>query len=160
MFVQPQVAHLLHEVLHAWHVEAVLGLDELCAGGNFFGQPLCTPVEGGGKRIFRSPEKEGRGDGQFASAQVDALVAHDACGLQQLDAVEVKDPFGLRLVAGGDVVAGDTEHVADPHRGGPEQIALDGDAVAVATGDLEDRFVAGTGQQRTDGDAGHMAVGP
>ena len=84
---------------------------------------LAAPREGGGTVSLR-PLGE------------NALVAHDAGGLQQMDGIEVENTFGLRLIAHAGVVAGQAEHVAHAESRRAEQVALDGDAVAVAAGDL------------------------
>src|SRR5204863_5651249 len=62
--------------------------------------------------------------------------------LDELRTVEVEDPPRLRLVAGGDVVAGEAADVLDPVQCGSDDVGLDGEPVLVPADDLHDGFDA------------------
>jgi hypothetical protein len=57
------------------------------------------------------------------------------------------------------VVAAQQQEIADAHRGGAHEIALERDAVAVAAGELKDRLDAGLGEQRRCGGRRHVGAG-
>ena len=63
------------------------------------------------------------------------------------------------MVACLHAIARQAQHIADAHRGGTEDVALDTDAVPVTTRDLHDRRVARAGQERTHAHARHVTVG-
>jgi hypothetical protein len=158
MTVQPQLADSLHEVAQAWHVKAVLGLDEIGPGFDFLGQAQRPPFERRCERVGRRPKEQPRWDSQLAAAEKRSLVPHDLDRPQQVDGIKVENPLGLRLVADRHIVAGQAQNIAHAHRRGPKHVALNGDAVPVAARNLQHRRVAGPGQQSADGHAGHVTV--
>ena len=79
--------------------------------------------------------------------------------LDQLRPVEVEDPPGLRLVAGGDVVTGESADVAHPEQCSSHDVGLDREAVLVAADDLQDRLGAEGLERDGDRDVGRVCVG-
>ena len=66
---------------------------------------------------------------------------HPADGLDQLDAVEIEDRLGARVVPDADVVAGQAQHVVGPQQAGGEQLGLKRQAVSVSASNLINRFI-------------------
>ncbi|MEZ4635305.1 MAG: HAMP domain-containing sensor histidine kinase [Caldilineaceae bacterium] len=159
LFVQPQIAHVTHVRLQHRHVETVLRLDEIGAGRDLLGQPQVTELTWRRKRVGGGAEEESGRRGQLAPAEEDAVFAHRARRLEQLDRIEVEDAPRLGLIPGADVVTCEAEDILHAHRRRAQQITLHGDAVAVATAHLEHRFVAGAGEQRTATQTAHVTVG-
>jgi hypothetical protein len=73
--------------------------------------------------------------------------------------VEIEHGLGIRLIAGGRIVAAQQQEVPHPERGGAHQLALERNAVTVAAGQLEDRLDPGTDQQRRRRQGAHMGAG-
>jgi hypothetical protein len=73
--------------------------------------------------------------------------------------IHVEDTPGARLIADGNIVAGEAEYVLDAHGGSSQQITLDGNAVSVATVQLKHCLVASAGKQRATANTTHVAVG-
>ena len=133
-----------------------MGLDELGAGADLFGQPQNTVEKGVGKGIRRGADKKIGRLGEGLPSQ-DAPCPASPGRPEQLDGVEVEDPFGLGLIPEGLVIAAQTEDVADPEGRGAQNVGLEGNAVSVAGDHLEHRvepFLAeqGTGRQTAQAD--------
>ena len=150
--LQPQIADPRHEGLKPRHVEDIVGLDELGPRLDLFGQPLGAPFQRIDAGVLGGADEQPGRAGDLAARQEHALVAHGADGADQRQRVEIKDRFRAGLVARADIIAGQAQDIADPHRGGPQHIALNGDAVPVAARDLIDRAMSRPGQQRADPD--------
>ena len=155
-----KVAHALHVLLKTRHIKTILRLNKIGSGGDFLGQPLRSPLERWGERIGRSTQKELRWRRQLASTEKHALIAHDACGLQQLNRIKIEDTLCFRLVTSRDIVASDAEHIAHAHRRRAEQIALNSNAVPITACHLKDGFIACTNQQGANRHARHVAMRP
>ena len=89
-----------------------------------------------------APRKNAGRAGHRGAVGQPPLVADHPRGLGERARIEIEHRLGLRLVAGVRVVAAQQQEIADAHRGGAHEIALERDAVAVAAGELKDRLNA------------------
>ena len=80
---QAEILDAAHEGLEQRHVVAVLGLNELRAGGDLLRQPLCPPFARQGEGILGGAEQHPRRVSQLAATEEVVLVAHDPGGLEQ-----------------------------------------------------------------------------
>ena len=156
---KPSSSDSRHERLEPRHVVAVLRLDELRARGDLLREPVRPPVERRRERILGRAEEHARRERDLAAALEAVLVAQRPADVEQRDAVEIEHGLGLRMIAVGDTVAGEAQHVAHAHRRAAEDVALDRDPVAVAARDLHHGRIADARQQRAHGEARHVAVG-
>ncbi len=108
--------------------------------------------------ILGGAEKHARRETDLAPALKAVLIAQITPDLEQRYAVQIEYRFRLRMIARLNSVAGQTEDVADSHRGAAQDVALNRDAILVAAGDLHDRRITDARQQRTDGETRHVAV--
>ena len=86
------------------------------------------------------------------------LIAQGTRDVEQRHAVQIEHRLGLRMIPRLHAVARQAQHVADPHGGTAQNVALNRDAVLVAAGDLHDGRVADPGQQGADRQARHVAI--
>jgi len=113
---QPHILRVRHERAQQGQVVAILGLDELCAGGDLLRQSLRAPFVRQAGRIFGGSQKHARRIRDLAAALKPVLVAQVACDVEQRYAVQIEHRLRLRMIARLYAIAGQTQDVADPHR--------------------------------------------
>jgi hypothetical protein len=96
--VQTHVPDLGHERAESGEVEAELGLDEVCAGIDFFRQPDWSEVVGWGERVAGSAEEQVWRGIYGPAAEEGSFVPEDAGGAQQGDGVQVEHGLCAWLV--------------------------------------------------------------
>jgi len=107
------------------------------------------------KRVRRGCDEQGRRRLRLVAAHELGLIAKLPRRTHELDRVQVVHPARLRVVAHALVVARQAEHVADPERVRPEQIALQRDAIPVAASHLDHRLEPLIERDVRRGDARH-----
>ena len=155
---QPERFHLFDEGGEQRQVVAVLGLDELRARVDFLRQALRAPGVRQSGGIFSGAEKYARRESDLAPALKTMFIAQVARDLEQRHAVQIEHRLRLRMIAGLHAVAGETQHVANAHRGAAQDIALNRNAILIPAGDLHHGRIADVSQQRADGETRHVAV--
>ncbi len=160
LFVQALLAHFIHEFAQQRHVVAVLGLDELRAGGNLLGDMDRRGARSGGTKGLAAAPRNTRGG--VVSLRPDRNLPLSRMPRMQFSS-EVESKSKTGLASGWSPACTPSpvrqQDVLHAHGGGAQHVALDGDAVPVAAGDLHDHGIAGAGQQRADADRGHVAIG-
>jgi len=79
--------------------------------------------------------------------------------LGECSRVKIEHRLGVRLIAGGWIIAAQQEEVSHPECGGAHQLALERDAITVAAGQLQNRLDPGGDEQRRRGRCAHVGVG-
>jgi hypothetical protein len=84
---------------------------------------------------------------QGISSQDLALVPHLPGGADQLEGVQIEDPFRLGLITKGLMVPAQAEDIANPQGRGPQEVRLQGDPIPVPGDHLQHRVQPGLAKQ-------------
>jgi hypothetical protein len=141
------------------HVEYALGLDKIRACCDFLGKPDRAPVCGVCEGIRCRADEQLRRNLDPFTAYYFPLIPHIPDRLQELDGIEIKDPYSLFLVPEAVVVSGKAQNIPDPEGIGAEKVALEGNPVPVPSHHLEDRFMAESLQNSASGYRRHSDYG-
>ena len=149
---------LLHEGGEQRQVVAVLRLDELRASIDLLRESLCTPGVRQCRGVLGCPEENARREADLAAALKMMVIAQRPRDVEQRHTIEIEHGLRLRVIARLHAVAREAQHVAHPHRGAAQDVALNRDAVLVAAGDLHDGRVPDSREQRANREARHVAI--
>jgi hypothetical protein len=124
------------------HVEYALSLDKIRACCYLLGKPDRAPVCGICEWIRCGSDEQLRRNLDVFTAYYFPLIPHIPDRLQELDGIEIENPYSLFLVPEAVVVSGKAQNIPDPEGIGAEKVALEGNPVSVPSYHLEDRFMA------------------
>src|SRR4030067_1120584 len=119
--MQAKLTHLLHELTEGGDIVHQLSLDEISTCLHFFSQAVRSELHWCRKGSRGRPDKEARLWPFESLAELeDALIAHGAYQLHQLDRIDIKDILRRRVIAKGLVITGQTQQVAHSQSRSPQ----------------------------------------